>query len=80
MLNIDIAVTSMPVAGPKIIRLAREMPKLTETLPVFGSGADKLSAANINIPNIITPNKEIFLYSRSIYINEETPAMNIIKT
>ena len=62
----DIAVTIIPVAGPKIIRLAREMPKLTETLPVFGSGADRLSAVNIKIPNTTTPKKEIFLYSRSM--------------
>ncbi len=54
-------VTIIAVEGPNIIRLARDMPKLTDTLPVFGRGAERLSAANISTPNNITPNKDISL-------------------
>jgi hypothetical protein len=73
-------VTRIAVAGPKIIRLAREMPKLTDTLPVFGSGAERLSEVNINTPNISTPNKEIFLYLRSIYIRDAKPVKKTANT
>jgi len=77
---IDIAVTSMPVAGPKIIRLARDIPKFTDTLPVFGRGAERLSEAKMRAPNKPTPNKEIFLYLKSIKIEEAIPAKKTKKT
>ena len=70
----------MPVAGPNIIRLARDIPKLTETLPVLGRGADRLSEMNIKAPNTITPNKEIFLYLRIIYIKDTNPNEKIPNT
>jgi hypothetical protein len=76
----EVAVTIIPVAGPNIIRLAREMPKLTETLPVFGRGADKLSEMNIKAPNTTTPSNEIFLYSRSTYVKDATPNEKMINT
>ncbi len=66
MLKIEIAVTIIAVAGPNIIRLASDIPKLTETLPAFGSGAERLSAVKMRIPNKIVPIKEIFLYLRRI--------------
>ena len=53
-------VTTAAVAGPYIIKLANVIPKFTETLPVFGSGDDRLSEAKTNNPNKATPNKEIF--------------------
>jgi hypothetical protein len=56
-----IKVTIIAVEGPNIMRLASEIPKFTETLPAFGSGADKLSAIKISDPNSTTPNKDIFL-------------------
>jgi hypothetical protein len=70
----------MPVAGPNIIRLASEIPKFTDTLPVFGSGAERLSEAKISAPNKTTPNIEIFLYLRSMKIREEIPAKKTKKT
>ena len=57
----EIKVTIIAVGGPNKTKLAREIPKFTDTLPVFGSGADKLSAINISDPNSTTPNKDIFL-------------------
>ena len=66
MLKIEMAVTIIAVAGPNIIRLASDMPKITETLPTFGSGTARLSAAKKRIPNKITPKIETFLYLRSI--------------
>lgn len=76
----EISVTRIAVAGPKIIRLAREIPKLTDTLPVFGRGAERLSEVKISNPKRITPNKEIFLYLTSIYIREDIPAAKMKKT
>ena len=61
MLIEEINVTIIEVAGPKIIRAAREIPKFTETKPVFGSGTEKLSARNIRIPNRTAPSTEILL-------------------
>ena len=61
MLMDEIKVTIMAVDGPNNISEAREIPKLTETKPVFGSGTEKLSAANIKIPNSTAPKTEIFL-------------------
>ena len=66
MLKIEIAVTIIAVAGPNIIRLASDMPKFTETLPVFGSGAERLSAVKMRTPNKTIPIKDIFLYLRRI--------------
>jgi len=76
----EIRVTRIAVAGPKIIRLAREIPKLTDTLPVFGRGAERLSEVKISNPKRITPNKEIFLYLKSIYTREDIPAAKMKKT
>jgi len=42
------------------------MPKFTETLPVFGSGAERLSAVKMRIPNKTTPKTDIFLYLRRV--------------
>ena len=58
MLKIEIAVTIIAVAGPNIIRLASDMPKFTETLPVFGSGAERLSAVKMRTPNKTIPIKD----------------------
>jgi len=58
ILKIEIKVTIIAVEGPNIIKLAKDIPKLTDTLPVFGRGADILSAANISTPNNITPTKD----------------------
>ena len=66
MLKIEIAVTIIAVAGPKIIKLANEIAKFTATLPVFGSGADRLSAAKTNNPNSTTPGIDIPPYLRMI--------------
>ena len=66
MLRIEMAVTIIAVAGPNIIRLASDMPKFTETLPVFGSGAERLSAVKMRIPNKTTPKTDIFLYLRRV--------------
>ena len=66
MLKIENSVTISAVAGPKIIRLAREIPKLTDTLPVFGKGADRLSEVKISNPKRIVPNKETLPYLRRI--------------
>ncbi len=66
--------------GPNIIRLASEIPKLTDTLPVFGKGAERLSEVKISNPKRIVPNKEIFLYLTSIYKREDNPAMKIKNT
>ena len=76
----DMAVTMIPVAGPKIIKLAREMPKFTETLPVFGRGAERLSEMKIKTPKIITPNNETFLYLRRTYTKAAIPNAKIMKT
>jgi len=76
----EISVTIIAVAGPKMIRLARERPKLTDTLPVLGNGAERLSEVKIRMPKRTTPNKEIFLYLRSTYIREKTPVTKIKKT
>ncbi len=51
----------MAVEGPNYIKEASDIPKLTDTNPVFGSGIEKLSAANIKIPNNTTPKTDIFL-------------------
>ena len=64
MLKIEMAVTIIAVAGPNIIRLASDIPKLTETLPVFGSGAERLSAVKMRIPNKTMPITDIFPYLR----------------
>ena len=64
MFKIEMAVTIIAVAGPNIIRLASNMPKFTETLPVFGSGAERLSAVKTRIPNKTIPITDIFLYLR----------------
>ena len=66
MLKIEKTVTTIAVAGPNIIRLASNMPKLTETLPVFGNGAERLSAVKTRIPNKTTPKTDIFLYLRRV--------------
>lgn len=66
MLKIEMAVTIIAVAGPNIIRLASDMPKITETLPTFGNGTERLSAVKKRIPNKITPKIETSLYLRSI--------------
>ena len=52
-------VTMIAVDGPNIIRHASDIPKLTDTLPVFGRGADRLSAVNISTPNNIMPNMDM---------------------
>ena len=77
ILNIENAVTSIPVAGPNIIKLASDIPKLTETLPVLGRGADKLSAIKIKMPNKITPKIEILLYLKRMKLRDNNPAINI---
>lgn len=64
MLKIEKTVTIIAVAGPNIIRLASNMPKITETLPTFGNGTERLSAVKKRIPNKTIPIKEIFLYLR----------------
>jgi len=53
-------VTIIAVEGPNNINDASEIPKLTDTKPVFGSGTEKLSAANIKMPNSTAPKTEIF--------------------
>jgi len=64
ILKIERAVTIIAVAGPNMIRLASEMPKITETLPTFGNGTERLSAVKKRIPNKTIPKIEIFLYLR----------------
>ena len=64
MLKIEKTVTIIAVAGPNIIRLASNIPKLTETLPVFGSGAERLSEVKTRIPNKTIPMTDIFPYLR----------------
>ena len=64
MLKIEMTVTIIAVAGPNIIRLASNMPKITETLPIFGSGAERFSAVKTRKPNKTMPIKDIFLYLR----------------
>lgn len=76
----EIIVTITAVAGPKIIRLARERPKFTDTLPVFGRGAERLSEVKISNPKRTTPNNEIFLYLKSIYTREAAPVKKTKKT
>ncbi|MCX6384451.1 MAG: hypothetical protein NTV16_08260 [Actinobacteria bacterium] len=61
MLIEEIRVTIIAVEGPNNIKDEREIPKFTETKPVFGSGTEKLSAANIKIPKSTAPKTEIFL-------------------
>jgi hypothetical protein len=68
------------VEGPNIIRLARDKPKLTDTLPVFGRGAERLSDVKISKPKRTVPSKEIFLYLRSTYIRDADPAIKVINT
>lgn len=80
MLKIEISVTISAVEGPNIIRLARDMPKLTDTLPVFGRGAERLSDIKISKPKRTAPNKEIFLYLIRIYTRDADPAMKIANT
>jgi hypothetical protein len=80
MLKIEISVTIRAVEGPNIIRLARDMPKLTDTLPVFGRGAERLSEVKISKPKRMVPSKEIFLYLRRIYIRDAVPAIKTINT
>jgi hypothetical protein len=77
MLNIENAVTRIAVAGPNIIKLAKVIPKLTETLPVLGRGVFELSAAKDNIPNKTTPKIEIFLYLKRMKLRDTNPAINI---
>ena len=77
ILNIENTITSTAVAGPNMIKLAKIIPKLTETLPVFGRGVFKLSAAKAKMPNIITPKIEIFLYLKRMKIRDNNPAINI---
>ena len=60
-----------------MIKLASDIPKLTETLPVLGRGADKLSAVKIKIPNKITPKIEIFLYLKRMKAKDDNPIINI---
>jgi len=76
----EMSVTISAVEGPNIIRLARDMPKLTDTLPVFGRGAERLSDVKISKPKRIVPSKEIFLYLRIIYIKDDNPAIKITNT
>jgi hypothetical protein len=52
-------VTIIAVEGPKRIRAASDIPKLTDTKPVLGSGTEKLSARKIRTPNRTTPTTEI---------------------
>jgi hypothetical protein len=66
MLKIENAVTKIAVDGPKSIRLAREIAGFTETLPVRGSDADRLSAVNASNPNSTTPTNDISLYLKRI--------------
>jgi len=66
MLKIEMAVTIIAVAGPNIIRLASDMPKITETLPTFGNGTERLSAVKKRTPNKTTPKTDIFLYLRRV--------------
>ena len=60
MLIEEINVTIIAVEGPNNINDASDIPKFTETKPVLGSGTEKLSAANIKIPNSTAPKTEIF--------------------
>ena len=46
----------------------------------FGRGAERLSEAKMRAPNKPTPNKEIFLYLKSIKIEEAIPAKKTKKT
>lgn len=61
MLIEEIRVTIIAVDGPNNINDAREIPKFTETYPILGSGTEKLSTANIKMPNSTAPKTEIFL-------------------
>lgn len=74
------SVTISAVEGPNIIRLARDMPKLTDTLPVFGRGAERLSDVKISKPKRTVPSKETFLYLRSIHTKDDKPAIKITNT
>ena len=74
------SVTISAVDGPNIIRLAREIPKLTDTLPAFGRGAERLSEVKISRPKRMAPSKEIFLYLKSINTIDAEPAMKIKNT
>jgi hypothetical protein len=62
------------------MRHAREIPNITETLPVFGSGAERLSEVKKRMPKIRSPKKEIFLYLRRTKTNDATPNENTINT
>jgi len=62
MLKIENAVTKIAVDGPKSIRLANEIAGFTDTLPVLGSDAERLSAENASNPNSNTPTNDIALY------------------
>ena len=59
-------VTINAVEGPNKIKLASDIPKFTETLPAFGSGAERLSAINTNMPNSTTPKTDTFPYLNSM--------------
>jgi len=61
-LSAETAVTSIAVAGPKIINDASDIPNITDTFPVLGRGAFKLSEVKKRIPKINSPNNEVFLY------------------
>jgi len=62
------------------MREARDTPKFTDMLPVFGRGALRLSEVKIRIPKIKSPKKEMFLYLMSVKTRDAMPATRIMKT
>ena len=62
ILKIEMKVTIIAVGSPNKIKEASEIPKFTDTLPVFGSGTDRFSAANMSKQKSTTPNIDIFSY------------------
>jgi len=76
----EISVTNIAVEGPKRIREAREIPKFTETKPAFGSGTEKLSAANMSMPNSTTPKIEISLNLKITQQDSDKPIKKTVNT